>query len=104
MAGTSFGWLFAVLLLLNVFWCAALPLVEATTFGLLKGRLGDYGRIRVWGSVSFVLAVLALGPALDRAGVGISACSAVVVACSLPWRPPPGCCRRTRRRCITEEH
>ncbi len=68
---TSFGWLFAVLLLLNVFWCAALPLVEATTFGLLKGRLGDYGRIRVWGSVSFVLAVLALGPALDRAGVGI---------------------------------
>ena len=71
LAGTSFGWLFAVLLLLNVFWCAALPLVEATTFGLLKGRLGDYGRIRVWGSVSFVLAVLALGPALDRAGVGI---------------------------------
>ena len=69
--GTSFGWLFAVLLLLNVFWCAALPLVEATTFGLLKGRLGDYGRIRVWGSVSFVLAVLATGPALDRAGVGI---------------------------------
>ena len=67
----SFGWLFAVLLLLNVFWCAALPLVEATTFGRLKGRLGDYGRIRVWGSVSFVLAVLATGPALDRAGVGI---------------------------------
>jgi PPP family 3-phenylpropionic acid transporter len=71
LAGTSFGWLFAVLLLLNVFWCAALPLVEATTFGLLKGRLGDYGRIRVWGSVSFVLAVLAIGPALDQAGVGI---------------------------------
>jgi PPP family 3-phenylpropionic acid transporter len=67
----SFGWLFAVLLLLNVFWCAPLPLVEATTFGLLKGRLGDYGRIRVWGSVSFVLAVLAVGPALDWAGVGI---------------------------------
>jgi MFS transporter, PPP family, 3-phenylpropionic acid transporter len=71
LLATSFPWLFAVLLLLNVFWCAALPLVEATTFGLLQGRLGDYGRIRVWGSVSFVLAVLAIGPALDRAGVGI---------------------------------
>jgi MFS transporter, PPP family, 3-phenylpropionic acid transporter len=71
LLGTSFAWLFAVLFVLNVFWCAALPLVEATTFGLLKGRLGDYGRIRVWGSVSFVLAVLAIGPVLDRAGVGI---------------------------------
>jgi PPP family 3-phenylpropionic acid transporter len=71
LVGTSFGWLFAVLLLMNVFWCAALPLVEATTFGLLKGRLADYGRIRVWGSLSFVLAVLAVGPALDWAGVGI---------------------------------
>jgi PPP family 3-phenylpropionic acid transporter len=56
---------------LNVFWCASLPLVEATTFGLLRGRLGDYGRIRVWGSLSFVAAVLAAGPALDWAGVGI---------------------------------
>jgi PPP family 3-phenylpropionic acid transporter len=67
----SFGWLAAVLFVLNVFWCASLPLVEATTFGLLGGRLGDYGRIRVWGSLSFVIAVLAVGPALDRAGVAI---------------------------------
>ena len=71
LLAVGFGWLFSVLFFLNVFWCAALPLVEATTFGRLKGRLGDYGRIRVWGSVSFVLAVLATGPALDRAGVGI---------------------------------
>src|SRR4029079_11203043 len=40
----TFGALFAVILLLNVFWCAALPLVEATTMANLKGRLGDYGR------------------------------------------------------------
>jgi PPP family 3-phenylpropionic acid transporter len=74
LLGTGFWWLFAVLLVLNAFWCAALPLVEATTFGLLKGRLGDYGRIRVWGSLSFMLAVLALGPMLDRSGVRV-----------LPW-------------------
>lgn len=74
LLGSGFGWLFVVLLLLNIFWCAALPLVEATTFGLLKGRLGDYGRIRVWGSVSFIVAVLALGPALDWTGVQV-----------LPW-------------------
>jgi PPP family 3-phenylpropionic acid transporter len=71
LLSTDFWWLFLVLVVLNVFWCGALPLVEATTFGLLKGRLGDYGRIRVWGSLSFVLAVLALGPLLDRAGVRV---------------------------------
>jgi PPP family 3-phenylpropionic acid transporter len=35
----------------------------------LKGRLGDYGRIRVWGSVSFVISVVALGQILDRTGI-----------------------------------
>lgn len=65
----SFGWLFVVILVLNIFWCAALPLVEATTMGHLKGRLGDYGRIRVWGSISFVISVVLLGQILDRTGI-----------------------------------
>jgi MFS transporter, PPP family, 3-phenylpropionic acid transporter len=65
----SFAALFVVIVFLNVFWCAALPLVEATTMAHLKGRLGDYGRIRVWGSVSFVLSVVALGQILDRTGI-----------------------------------
>jgi len=90
--GDSFSWLFLVLLVLNVFWCAALPLVEATTFGLLKGQLGAYGRIRVWGSASFVLAVLAVGPTLDWAGVGVLpfilvALFALMVAAAW-WLPP----------------
>jgi PPP family 3-phenylpropionic acid transporter len=65
----SFGWLFVVILVLNIFWCGALPLVEATTMGHLKGRLGDYGRIRVWGSISFVMSVVLLGQILDRTGI-----------------------------------
>jgi PPP family 3-phenylpropionic acid transporter len=65
----SFGGLFVVILVLNIFWCAALPLVEATTMGHLKGRLGDYGRIRVWGSISFVISVVLLGQILDRTGI-----------------------------------
>ena len=72
--GTTFSWLFVTLLVLNLFWCAALPLVEASTFGHLRGRMGDYGRIRVWGSISFILVVAALGPLLDRTGIGL-----------LPW-------------------
>ena len=69
LVAKSFGWLFVAILVLNVFWCAALPLVEATTLAHLKGRLGDYGRIRVWGSVSFVLAVVVLGQVLDLTGI-----------------------------------
>jgi PPP family 3-phenylpropionic acid transporter len=69
LVANSFGSLFAVILVLNVFWCAALPLVEATTMGHLKGRLGDYGRIRVWGSVSFVVSVVMIGQLLDRTGI-----------------------------------
>lgn len=69
LVANSFGSLFAVILVLNVFWCAALPLVEATTMGHLKGRLGDYGRIRVWGSVSFVVSVVVIGQLLDRTGI-----------------------------------
>jgi len=37
--------------------------------GHLKGRLGDYGRIRVWGSISFVISVVLLGQILDRTGI-----------------------------------
>ena len=102
LAGTSFGWLFAVLLLLNVFWCAALPLVEATTFGLLKGRLGDYGRIRVWGSVSFVLARWC--SARRSTGPAWESCLQCWWCCSLPWRPPPGALPADETPVHHEEH
>lgn len=45
---------------------AALPLVEAITLGALAGQAGRYGPIRVWGSIGFIVAVLAGGAWLDR--------------------------------------
>lgn len=62
----SFTALFAVLLGMTFFWSAALPLVEATTLSHLGDELGRYGRIRVWGSVGFILAVVGVGYLLDR--------------------------------------
>lgn len=97
LAANSFGWLFAVILVLNIFWCAALPLVEATTLGHLKGRLGDYGRIRVWGSISFVLSVVVIGQLLDRTGIHwlpailvvlFSLCAAAAWALPVDHLPP----------------
>jgi PPP family 3-phenylpropionic acid transporter len=62
----QFGWLFAVLLLVMFFWSAALPLVEATTLTHLGDETSRYGRIRVWGSVGFIVAVIAVGYVLDH--------------------------------------
>lgn len=92
MLGESFAWLFGVLLILNLFWSASLPLVEASTLGHLRGRLGEYGRIRVWGSISFILAVALLGPLFDVTGIGLLpalllAMFALLAACA--WMLPP---------------
>ena len=55
------------LLLLSFFSAGASPLVEAITFSELEGRTGEYGPIRLWGSIGFILAVLGVGAWLDRA-------------------------------------
>lgn len=51
------------------FWSAAHPLVEALTLERLAGRTEDYGRIRLWGSVGFIVAVLSVGALLDATSV-----------------------------------
>ena len=62
---TEFAGMFAAMVLMAFFWSAALPLVESLTFSHL-GSLGHhYGRIRLWGSVGFIVAVVALGHLLD---------------------------------------
>jgi MFS transporter, PPP family, 3-phenylpropionic acid transporter len=67
--GTSFPWLFAVMALMSFFWSASLPLMEAITLGHLGDRASRYGRIRLWGSVGFILSVIILGYLLDFAPI-----------------------------------
>lgn len=64
-AGSGFLLLFIVLLTMTFFWSAALPLVEATTLSHLGENTARYGRIRVWGSIGFIVAVVAIGYVLD---------------------------------------
>ena len=66
----GFAWMFAALLLLNVFWCGVLPLAESATLSLVGSRVGAYGRVRLWGSVGFVAVVIVGGYALDFFGIG----------------------------------
>ena len=63
------------LLLLSFFSAGAAPLVEAITLSAIEakpgGRGGQYGPIRLWGSIGFILAVLGVGAWLDRADASI---------------------------------
>lgn len=62
---TSFWWLFLVMSLVSFFWSASLPLVEATTLTHLGNKTAKYGRIRLWGSVGFIVTVIGLGYLFD---------------------------------------
>jgi len=61
----GFGGMMLVMGALTFFWSAALPLVETLTFSHLREAGGQYGRIRLWGSIGFILAVLGTGALLD---------------------------------------
>lgn len=66
--GASFWWLAAVMLLFSFFWYASLPLLEVFVLHHTAARPGAYGRVRLWGSIGFIVSVLALGPVIDARG------------------------------------
>ncbi len=67
---TEFYPLLLVLALMGFFWSASMPLVEATTLTFLGKDTARYGRLRSWGSIGFILAVLGLGYAFDYIAIG----------------------------------
>nr|MBL8410132.1 MFS transporter [Dechloromonas sp.] len=81
--------------LMAFFWSAALPLVETLTFDHLREERGRYSRIRLWGSVGFIVAVMGTGAVLDIAPPAsvLWVCWAIllgilVLAVVLPEAPP----------------
>jgi PPP family 3-phenylpropionic acid transporter len=70
-AGTGYWWLALVMSAFSFFWNASLPQLEATTMNHLGSETRHYSRIRLWGSVGFILTVAGLGPVLDRYGAGL---------------------------------
>ena len=62
--------LFAVMLFFSFFCNAIMPQFEAITLDTLGARRADYGRLRVWGSIGFILVTLAYGWLLQQHGSG----------------------------------
>lgn len=66
---SQFHWYLIVSLVFSFFWNATLPQFEAATLFHLHNRLSQhYSRIRSWGSIGFIVAVVAVGQLVDLYG------------------------------------
>jgi PPP family 3-phenylpropionic acid transporter len=65
--------------LYSFFWNASLPQFEVVTFSYLKERAARYARIRVWGSIGFIVTVIVLGRLIEWRGAEILLPSVLVI-------------------------
>jgi PPP family 3-phenylpropionic acid transporter len=67
---TSYAWVAMVMALYAFFWHAVLPQFEVITLTHLQGQTSRYSQIRLWGSIGFILSVVALGRMLEWFSLG----------------------------------
>ncbi|MDB5798570.1 MAG: transporter [Paucimonas sp.] len=65
----GFTQVFIVMVVFNLFTSAQGPLSEALMLSSMRGDLTHYGRLRLWGSVGFIVAVSIAGKLLDWQGI-----------------------------------
>ena len=87
----SYAWLALVMALHAFFWHAVLPQFEVITLAHLQGQAARYSQIRLWGSIGFIITVVALGRlfewlSLDIYPVALVVIMAAIVISSL-WVP-----------------
>jgi len=80
--------------LFSFFWNAILPQFEAVTFNYLGRRVARYARVRLWGSIGFIVAVIGVGYGVDRWGAAVAPwmlllCYLAVATASLLVAEPP---------------
>ena len=69
VVGQSFMFFFALMVTVNLFTSAQGPISEALMLSSMRGDLTHYGRVRLWGSVGFIVLVTLSGYALDWQGI-----------------------------------
>ncbi|HSW21007.1 MAG TPA: MFS transporter [Ramlibacter sp.] len=84
-------WVGVVLLLVFTHTSSMMSLTEAAMAQLVAGDWGRYGRIRLWGSIGFMVTVFVAGAWFERFGMGhfpgwTALTLAAVLACTL-WLP-----------------
>jgi PPP family 3-phenylpropionic acid transporter len=82
--------LFAAMLFFGFFYNAVMPQFEAMTLAAIAGSSEGYGRLRVWGSVGFLVVAGSYGALLDAWGEAFFVWAtlpwfALMLAAALPW-------------------
>ncbi len=79
--GSTFAHFFAAMVLLNLFTSAQGPICEALMLSEMRGDLTYYGRIRLWGSIGFIVTVMLSSFLMDWQGTGalVWFCAALLV-------------------------
>ncbi|MBF0425505.1 MAG: MFS transporter [Magnetococcales bacterium] len=103
--GQGFYFLLVVTVLYSFFLAGPLALVEATTMEMVMRTGGDYGRIRLWGSLGFIVFSVLIGPVLDRFGttpllsiIGALSLTTALLTLRLPRPEPHPRARQTHRQ------
>lgn len=107
-------WFYAVaIVVFSFFWNAILPQFEVVTLHSLSERRDRYSRIRLWGSLGFIVSVSGLGAWFDVFGLHwfpwltLAVVIIIAVASLMSFnepvldRPAPGQASRFWRRCMT---
>lgn len=76
----SYPVMLLVMAAFSFFWNASLPQFEAVTFHHLRETNAHYSQVRLWGSIGFIITVLAVGQYL-RQGEGIQYLPEIMLAC-----------------------
>ncbi|CAG1022587.1 putative 3-phenylpropionic acid transporter [Patescibacteria group bacterium] len=67
----GYVWFAVITLSFSFFWNAALPQFEALTLRYVKTEPHRYSKIRLWGSVGFIVSVLSVGQLVDKLDIVI---------------------------------
>jgi PPP family 3-phenylpropionic acid transporter len=67
--GATFGHFMLAMIVLNLFTSGQAPICEALMLSEMKGDLTYYGRIRMWGSIGFIVSVTLASYALKHYGI-----------------------------------
>lgn len=68
---TDFSIMLAITVLYGMFYAPIIPLLEAFTMDVLGSAKRRYGRLRAWGSVSFIAVVVVMGRLIDLYAIDI---------------------------------
>ena len=77
-------WLLTIsLALMMMFWTAILPQIESLTLSCVHGNASRYGRIRLWGSIGYILLTIFTGKMIDVFSSEAPIFVGALVLCSL---------------------